>query len=186
MLTAVVIISLIIIFFYFVSNEIGLKKKRISLNKEILIIKVTKPKEKTINAIKSIWSNENFLLDFKNILNDLSIDVKSIDQLTIFKYRNHKSIENKHWELVNSEHFIYPEIIDKVINKLSHSASFNKIKKDYEFFDDDEIAFFKLITIYITLSDFSELSQKWIFKTVDKNMNENEPDICKSIFDINL
>ena len=119
-------------------------------------------------------------------MNDLSIDVKSIDQLTIFKYRNHKSIEYKHWELVNSEHFIYPEIIDKVINKLSHSASFNKIKKDYEFFDDDEIAFFKLITIYITLSDFSELSQKWIFKTVDKNMNENEPDICKSIFDINL
>ena len=184
MLTTIILLVLFLMIIYFIVSNHIIEKKRINLNKVLKENKL-KIEEKIINAIKSIWSNENFLLDFKNILNDLSIDVKSIDELTIFKYRNCKSIEYKHWKLVNSEHFVYPEIIDEVINKLSQSSSFIQIKKDYDLLNDDQIAFFKLITMYITLSDFSELSQKWIFKTVDLNINEIEPDICKSIFKIN-
>ena len=182
MLAIIFIFSLLAILIYFVSKEIRLENIRIGTNMEISKIEISRPPEKVVNAVKSIWRNDNFLLDFKNILNELSIDEKTIKYLIVFKYRDSSNIENKHWKLINSEDFIYSKIIDEVIFKVSLTSSFSQIKKEYTLLDEDLKYFCKLLIMYMTLSDFFLISQKWIFKTVIMAKDEVEPDICTSLF----
>lgn len=175
-------IFLIILLIFFV-REIFPSKNNNTINNPSKNIDPLKPNEKVINAIRGIWNNDMFLNDFKNTLIELSIDEKSINNLTIFKFRNVESIEYKHWQLINSEDFIYPKNIDEITDKLSLSHSFILIKKEYDFLEEDVKYFFKLIIMHITLSDFCIVSQKWIYRTVPKTTNEVEPDICNSIFE---
>ena len=186
MLITIIGFAFLIILIYFFISEINSSKKNTSQNNAHSNFDPLRPQNKVINAIRSIWSNEFFLSDFKNILVELSIDEKSINNLTVFKYRNVDSIEYKHWKLVNSEDFIYPDIIDEIINKILRSSSFCIIKNDFEFLDEDLKHFCKLLVVYITLSDFFKISQKWIFKNIDKTTYEVEPDICRSLFENNI
>jgi hypothetical protein len=182
MLIAIIGFTFLIILIFFFISEINSSKKNTTQNNTHTNCDPLRPQNKVINAIRSIWSNDFFLFDFKNILIELSIDEKSINNLTVFKFRNTESIEYKHWQLINSEDFIYPKIIDEITNKLSLSHSFILIKKEYDFLEEDVKYFFKLIIMHITLSDFCILSQKWIYRTVPKTTNEVEPDIYNSIF----
>jgi hypothetical protein len=182
MFAIIFIFILVAILIYFVSKEIRLESIRIGANKEILKIEISRPQGNVVNAIKSVWRNDNFLLDFKDILNELSIDEKSIKNLIVFKYRDSSNIENKHWKLINSEDFVYSKIIDQVICKVSLTSSFNQIKKEYCLLDDDLKYFCKLLVMYMTLSDFFLIAQRWIFKTVIMTIDDVEPDICASLF----
>ena len=182
MLIAIIGFTFLIILIFFFISEINSSKKNTTQNNTHTNCDPLRPQNKVINAIRGIWNNDMFLNDFKNTLIELSIDEKSINNLTIFKFRNVESIEYKHWQLINSEDFIYPKIIDEITNKLSLSHSFILIKKEYDFLEEDVKYFFKLIIMHITLSDFCILSQKWIYRTVPKTTNEVEPDIYNSIF----
>jgi hypothetical protein len=186
MLIAIIGFTFLIILIFFFISEINSSKKNTTQNNTHTNCDPLRPQNKVINAIRSIWSNDFFLFDFKNILIELSIDEKSINNLTVFKFRNTESIEYKHWQLINSEDFIYPEIIDEIINKILKSSSFCKIKNDYEFLDEDLKHFCKLLVMYMTLSDFFTISQKWIFKNINKPSYEVEPDICRSLFENNI
>lgn len=186
MLIAIIGFAFLIILIFFFISEINSSKKNTSQNNTHNNSDPLRPQNKVINAIRGIWSNDFFLSDFKNILIELSIDEKSINNLRVFKYRDVDSIEYKHWKLINSEDFIYPEIIDEIINKILQSSSFCKIKNDYDFLDEDLKHFCKLLVMYMTLSDFFLISQKWIFKNTDKTTHKVEPDICRSLFENNI
>lgn len=126
------------------------------------------PNDNTIEAIRDMWDDEEFLMELSNILaregdfNELMSKVRAVS----VKDEDDLSDTTDIWKVINDVNFKPAPVAKEIISNIIRTNSYKQYVKKYVFSAEDEAFFSKLLLLTIMKPEFNLDARIFIFKSI--------------------